>query len=988
MSSSTSLKDLTKAINTFVTDPVLPLPDSLVDVIAGYLDRHQKYDDSASDRLQEELFTIFDKYVKGNPNSYAAWFGIIRRLLPVLQTQERLLQWFDACQGYIDKAPVDKSMITETVAGLMDVVLLAENYQEASDGEGAPNPIIHRLFSLWMDRFYPASVEGQPNAQHNEKLVREGLIQFGKRRPKEFFSSLDHYLVKKQYRKAALRFFCDYVQSRPPHLHQILDVPLFSHLLSCLQLDTSTTAISAALIALIMLLPHMPSSVVPHLPTLFNIYARVLFWSRERSTLAEATSPHEHYSKWEVCAYDPKIEDLNISHLDSYYTVLYGLYPINFMDYIRKPQRYLRHANIPDAEDIEVQPTEIRHLSEAYRRCHVLHPNFYTLTIDSEKTDFGRWIKSEAAEVAAECMSLRITATDVYRFDASQGSAGFNEPQQIPEVDNDGADPALLSSSLVLDSRLAHSTSADSGSSHKGFPALQRPDSLQSRASDVDSGDTRKRPSISHSPTLSAHLVASASHTHLQDMLLSNKAIKSGLSQSLANDSVPSLSLSHHEEKPVGMPIPSTRTPESSTTLVELNARVSQLQRQILLLQNDLTFERYQKQQHMAHIGDLRRRLVSEATSEAETQNLILTNRGFKSRYEEAKKAEMQVRREFEKGRTMANNREGDLYNKLKKMREEVKRMEGELEISRKELSELKTDNEKLRKMVLAAEVRESKWQEHKLANEMHVKELERLKMEVSRLSLVEREAQGQEQATQEALTAAAASDSRAEALRLELQAEKQAMERSRKEFQAQIESMQKKIMDNLERGSHRNGKADQSSPEVQNMLAASREKQAELKKQYDLLSRKYTALQSSLLDMQSAHISNPTKIDSTTGVASPDSADANLSMSPTSMTARRMQRILSETDMSGTSSEHTTRTAELAGTASSHADTSIEGSSENHPTSSEQRYFGRGGVQNRSRGKEAKEGSMKPSKARDESPAGSMKREKRSGLRGIRGLV
>lgn len=46
------------------------------------------------------------------------------------------------------------------------------------------------------------------------------------------------------------------------------------------------------------------------------------------------------------------------------------------------------------------------------------------------------------------------------------------------------------------------------------------------------------------------------------------------------------------------------------------------------------------------------------------------------------------------------------------------------------------------------------------------------------------------------------------------------------------------------------------------------------------------------------------------------------------------------------------------------------------------------GGVQNRSRGKEAKEGSMKPSKARDESPAGSMKREKRSGLRGIRGLV
>lgn len=46
------------------------------------------------------------------------------------------------------------------------------------------------------------------------------------------------------------------------------------------------------------------------------------------------------------------------------------------------------------------------------------------------------------------------------------------------------------------------------------------------------------------------------------------------------------------------------------------------------------------------------------------------------------------------------------------------------------------------------------------------------------------------------------------------------------------------------------------------------------------------------------------------------------------------------------------------------------------------------GGVQNRSRGKEVKDGSSKSSKAREESPAGSVKREKKSGLRGIRGLV
>jgi hypothetical protein len=75
-------------------------------------------------------------------------------------------------------------MMTETVAGLMDVILIAENYQETSDTDGPPNAVIQRLFSLWMERFYPASLDGHPSAQHNERLVREVLVQFGKKRHK------------------------------------------------------------------------------------------------------------------------------------------------------------------------------------------------------------------------------------------------------------------------------------------------------------------------------------------------------------------------------------------------------------------------------------------------------------------------------------------------------------------------------------------------------------------------------------------------------------------------------------------------------------------------------------------------------------------------------------------------------------------------------------------------------------------------------------
>lgn len=58
----------------------------------------------------------------------------------------------------------------------------------------------------------------------------------------------------------------------------------------------------------------------------------------------------------------------------------------------------------------------------------------------------------------------------------------------------------------------------------------------------------------------------------------------------------------------------------------------------------------------------------------------------------------------------MVNNREGDFYNKLKKMCEEVKWMEVEFEYVCKEFSELYMDNEKLWKMVFVVEVREFKW--------------------------------------------------------------------------------------------------------------------------------------------------------------------------------------------------------------------------------------------------------------------------------------
>lgn len=600
----------------------------------------------------------------------------------------------------------------------------------------------------------------------------------------------------------------------------------------------------------------MPSDLVPHLPTLFNIYARLLFWEQERSGAIEMPSRDAaHKASWESCVYEPDVEGLDIGHLGQYFSVLYGLYPINFMDYIRKPQRHLRHAETSDSSSVEVQPTEIRYHSEQFCSVHVLHPNFYTMTIESEKTDFTRWMKCEAAEVVAGCMGLRtITEADPFA-DRALPPVQSVDPIASPDICDEPpritSDPALLSNK-VDNWRKTQFSSADSVSSDRTPSMMLRRGSQSSQPSNRDSGDPRTR--HTDSPT---QLTQSPSHTQLQDMIKSNKTIKSGLHQSLANDSVASLALSHPDSNadrstkdsmlPPALPPTSGAIPP---TTLEASVQVVQLQRRVLLLENDLSFERFLKQQHMTHIGDLRRRQVVESATEAETQNLLMTTRNFKNRYEEAKKAEMQVRKESEKSRAMAKKWETDFYNKLKNMREESKKTAAEVEELQKELASSKEECGKLRILLCDAEVKELNWKQHMQSIEIHGVEMERLREEVNRLTLSERDFQAKDLERQEAMTRAVETQNRLAELQMKLTAQEAEVQRTKKLFQSQLAALQEQLSTSQEERSRPGANSDLA---IESSLAASRAKQAELQKQFDLLQRKYTRLQSSLLDMNSS---------------------------------------------------------------------------------------------------------------------------------------
>lgn len=633
---------------------------------------------------------------------------------------------------------------------------------------------------------------------------------------------------------------CDFIQAQPPHLYIALETPLFNNLLRCLQLDTSTTVVSLTLTALTMLLPHSPASLVSRLPTLFNIYARLLFWHRQLPDSTDFSSeqpkpkPLIDPAGWDACAYSPDLDGNSVSSLRRYFTTLYGLYPINFMDYIRKPYRYLRHANDPSVDVIEVQPSEIRHKSEEFQKCHLLHPNFYHLTIESEKTDHGRWQTSEPTEVVVDCAALYI----------AEDQRG---PERAEDDDNARRQSSLFSkdetNNSVPDFALLRAVPTDDGMKSGQF-------------SRRGSADTRPRSAAGpgDSPTLPSQLAISPSQTQLQDLINSNKAIKSGLNQSLANDSVPSLALSQHElnaEAAGGSAQPITRSrATSSLSVADTGSLVSQLQRQVLLLQNDLSFERYLKQQHMAHMGELRRRQVKEAASEAEMQNLIIANRNLKSRFEDAKNTEMQVRKESEKSRSLAKKWEADLSAKLKTLREDNKKTKAQVGELEHEVERSRAECDELKSQLCAFEVREQQWSQNTHAQEIDMSEMDRLKSEVARLTVVERDFQARKADMERVVAALEEAESEVRVLNAKLEVQDQDLQRTVQDHDSQVATLKSRL---TERGHAASGERPPSSTHhaVEAALSASRAKQAELQKQYDLLSRKYTALQSSLFDMQ-----------------------------------------------------------------------------------------------------------------------------------------
>ena len=273
------------------------------------------------------------------------------------------------------------------------------------------------------------------------------------------------------------------------------------------------------------------------------------------------------------------------------------------------------------------------------------------------------------------------------------------------------------------------------------------------------------------------------------------------------------------------------------------------LQHHRLRLINDLQYERFIKDQHMIHMGELRRRQMRVSATEAETQNLVMANRSLKQRLDEAKRGEAQIKKEFDHRRNMTKKWESDLSAKLRTLREEQKKWNVEGGDLSQQLERAEAECEKLRRIVAEAEHKRLESEQNLEAVDISTAMVERLKAEIARLSASEREFQGKEAKLETAMQEAAATTARAQQTEVEVAAREEELHKAERHYEAQIEDLKSQLA-RAHQEMPRKPSGDVAAS-YEGALSAARAKNTALQKQYDTAMKKCMALESALLDVK-----------------------------------------------------------------------------------------------------------------------------------------
>ncbi|GAB1519461.1 hypothetical protein RhiTH_002529 [Rhizoctonia solani] len=630
--------------------------------------------------LDNGLLDIYSQAIDHSDVSHIATFiGVLYAFRMVLSSAS-IISWFDSL---LRRALREPRLDLEAVKQAKDLVLMPL-YDESETKAQLLRRRLVQLYVLDAPRENDSAVETMTqSADERAKMavwktnLEDLLVSDGFTRPKELFEELDVSFKANPESRLQLCILLNRF-SRSPRKVSIpfVNSPLFSTLLISLQVDQSTTVFSIAITSLIMLLPALavdaPAQLNTRLPALLTILGRIVCW--------KLRSEGKEGRRWKVKPelewkrLDTTFESAAVAPNETrlYFTFMYGLYPCNTIAFLRSPVTFLRthgHASMFTHDwDVVLDEDEIKSCSRPLLRGHVVHPSIILADAKSELADLTRWKDKDIATVAAECTLLDIQN--------AQTSAGHSIAYYIP--------PTPQASS--------HPTPQASGNHSLLPPESAKPAKIPLPPSPA--GSTQPPPPPPQPQPQPADPSASPKSTGDR----SEKSLEIMINTHATLTAPPGPLLFLADTPAPAAPASTTMSPRPRHAMAE--EALSILQRDVLILRNQLNFEIYLKELVQQHVGRLHQDKIVSRSEEAERQSLHVKLKDYKAKLTKAQEDLATTRAEAAGTKSRHTQWVTELQDKLTRFREEKRSWAAEAVELRGEVNDaraaLKAQNEAL----------------------------------------------------------------------------------------------------------------------------------------------------------------------------------------------------------------------------------------------------------------------------------------------------
>ncbi|KAJ7470633.1 hypothetical protein FB451DRAFT_1254355 [Mycena latifolia] len=571
-------------------------------------------------QLEEQLHQVHGDLVDhASLHHTHVFLAVLNHLRPILPSVSLISSWFDLV---LRPALREPKLPVPAVNHAKELVVSALRKDDDRYADKVAE-FRRRLLDLYiLDAFNEGSGDdvlewaALDDLQRDQKTrwksnLEDILLKSGQERPADFMSEINTHFAAPSSRLQLLILLNLYtsVPSFQSSASVLATHPLMSSLLYSLLLDTSSTLCTIALSILVKLLPIFAveacEDLKKMLPRLLSILARILCW-RERPPLTSPQSPEEGIPvieqelddtspalsvrsdlSWQVLELSFNTTVSSTPSPRQYYTLLYYLFPCNVLRFLRSPVQYLTSYNVESPYTVDwadaLDEQKIRSKSQTLLRSHVCHPLIIWRDATDEIAGRDYWADYDVARIASESMMLDVRNT-----------------------------------ALGLRERLEA----------QGVTINRRPSNTPSIGGSDDGGKT---------PMHSMGLSAGETHISLEDMIATSVALKSNLNveieppvsqwpESLFSSSSGSPTLPHP-----ALPSQPVRDLASDNIPSHVARAISGLQREVLLLRNELNFELWLSRENVKHVGRLYQDQILSRDAEVERQGLYNKLRNYRS---------------------------------------------------------------------------------------------------------------------------------------------------------------------------------------------------------------------------------------------------------------------------------------------------------------------------------------------------------------------